>query len=219
MTSINTITYKPSIVSRRNAILEDNTANAPNTQSGGKAASSQQTTRSGSIPSTPEEKSMHFLSKGDFALMSIVGQFNSGFIVCKLIQNSSCILAIVDQHAADERFNLERLARERTVIAQKLISPIFLQLVPEDKIILPLYLERLSHLKFDIFQDDACSDFYLSSIPSDLADLSFAVDGIAVCLHQISWRFLEGLKLARAVYFPVENCMNTTRLRPAEAAS
>lgn len=37
--------------------------------------------------------------------MQVIGQFNLGFIVCRLGED----LYIIDQHAADEKYNFERL--------------------------------------------------------------------------------------------------------------
>ena len=50
--------------------------------------------------------------KSDFACMRIHGQFNLGFILASV---GGADLFIVDQHAADEKFNFERL-RDTTVL-------------------------------------------------------------------------------------------------------
>jgi DNA mismatch repair protein PMS2 len=49
--------------------------------------------------------------------MSIVGQFNLGFIITKLDAD----LFIVDQHATDEKYNFETLQKTTKIISQKLV--------------------------------------------------------------------------------------------------
>jgi len=48
--------------------------------------------------------------KREFYAMTIIGQFNLGFIVGTI--NNGRDLFIIDQHAAHERYNLERFNRE-----------------------------------------------------------------------------------------------------------
>ena len=73
------------------------------------------------------------IEKQDFATMDIVGQFNLGFIVArrrKLVVTSDGDapsaeaamddLFIVDQHAADEKYNFETLQQTTTIKSQKL---------------------------------------------------------------------------------------------------
>lgn len=49
--------------------------------------------------------------------MEVVGQFNLGFIIARL----SSDLFIVDQHAADEKYNFEMLQRTTRLQPQKLV--------------------------------------------------------------------------------------------------
>ena len=49
--------------------------------------------------------------------MEVVGQFNLGFIIARLSQD----LFIVDQHAADEKYNFETLQRTTRLKPQKLV--------------------------------------------------------------------------------------------------
>lgn len=60
-----------------------------------------------------DELKKHIL-KSDFKNMSIIGQFNLGFIVTKLNND----LFIVDQHASDEKYNFEQL-QATTVLETK----------------------------------------------------------------------------------------------------
>lgn len=49
--------------------------------------------------------------------MEVIGQFNLGFIIAKL--NSD--LFIIDQHAADEKYNFETLQQATRLKPQKLV--------------------------------------------------------------------------------------------------
>lgn len=59
-----------------------------------------------------------FFRKSMFAEMEILGQFNLGFIVTKLKED----LFLVDQHAADEKYNFEMLQQHTVLQAQRLIT-------------------------------------------------------------------------------------------------
>ena len=83
-----------------------------------------------------DEKAVDALSrvieKNDFATMDIIGQFNLGFIVVRLrktiVINGSGDpeemddLFIVDQHAADEKYNFETLQSTTVIQSQKLLK-------------------------------------------------------------------------------------------------
>lgn len=100
-------------------------------------------------PEAPDAESKLSLtiSKNDFLRMRIVGQFNLGFILAvrpateDSTQPSSTIdqdhMFIIDQHAADEKFNFERLTRTTTLDPQRLVQPKPLELTAvEEEIIL-----------------------------------------------------------------------------------
>ena len=74
-----------------------------------------------------EEELTRFIHLKDFEKMSIIGQFNLGFIVVKL--NSD--LFVVDQHASDEKFTFEKLMKTVCVDRQNLVAPIPLDLTPQ----------------------------------------------------------------------------------------
>ncbi|XP_068895726.1 mismatch repair endonuclease PMS2 isoform X2 [Tenebrio molitor] len=71
-----------------------------------------------------EQELQKQISKEDFAKMTIIGQFNLGFIVTKL-QND---LFIIDQHATDEKYNFEQLQANTVMENQILVNPKPLQL-------------------------------------------------------------------------------------------
>ncbi|KAK5974455.1 MutL C terminal dimerization domain-containing protein, partial [Trichostrongylus colubriformis] len=64
------------------------------------------------------------LKKSDFAEMSVIGQFNKGFIITRLRDH----LFLVDQHASDEKYNFERFQKKARVETQRLIQPQLLDL-------------------------------------------------------------------------------------------
>lgn len=82
------------------------------------------------------------IDKADFAGMEVVGQFNLGFVIVRrrkvrypdtdgrvAIGTDMDDLFIVDQHAADEKYNFEALQRTTKIDSQKLFryAPSFLQ--------------------------------------------------------------------------------------------
>jgi DNA mismatch repair protein PMS2 len=80
------------------------------------------------------------VTKSDFERMTIIGQFNLGFILAlRPPQNSDDgdELFIIDQHAADEKYNYERLQRTVTLQNQRLVRPKPLDLTAvEEEIVL-----------------------------------------------------------------------------------
>lgn len=70
------------------------------------------------------------LSKEDFLTMTIVGQFNHGFILTLCEKGQ---LWILDQHACDEKYNFEKLCRETKIHEQKLLKPLPLELSPSEE--------------------------------------------------------------------------------------
>lgn len=79
--------------------------------------------------STPEERLSLTVSKSDFALMRIIGQFNLGFIIAmrpssdNKLSSTSSDLFIIDQHASDEKYNFERLTASTILTPQRLVHP------------------------------------------------------------------------------------------------
>nr|XP_026486805.1 mismatch repair endonuclease PMS2 isoform X2 [Vanessa tameamea] len=71
-----------------------------------------------------EEELSKEISKESFKNMSIVGQFNLGFIITKLDDD----LFIIDQHATDEIYNFETLQKTTELTSQKLVIPQQLEL-------------------------------------------------------------------------------------------
>lgn len=61
----------------------------------------------------------HKFKKENFKDLEIIGQFNAGFIICRFKKE----LYIIDQHAADEKYNYEELILKSKITSQKLIFP------------------------------------------------------------------------------------------------
>lgn len=74
------------------------------------------------LPSLVNEP-LQEIRKLDFENMRVIGQFNLGFIITELssTDSSTSHLLIVDQHAADEKFNYELYQRETKLSTQPLI--------------------------------------------------------------------------------------------------
>ncbi|CAI2191264.1 5655_t:CDS:10, partial [Funneliformis geosporum] len=85
------------------------------------------------------------ISKKDFGLMEIVGQFNLGFIIAKLSND----LFIIDQHASDEKYNFETLQLHTKIQSQRLISPRRLELTVAEELVAIENLEILQANGFD----------------------------------------------------------------------
>lgn len=86
------------------------------------------------------------LNKEDFIQMSIIGQFNLGFILARCKNQH---LWILDQHACDEKFNFEGLCKNTVIHEQKLIAPLPLELSPSEE---NCVLENMDVFKKNGFQ-------------------------------------------------------------------
>ncbi|XP_052861081.1 mismatch repair endonuclease PMS2 [Anopheles cruzii] len=88
------------------------------------------------------------IAKSDFAAMQIVGQFNLGFIVCRLADD----LFIVDQHATDEKYNFEDLQQTTVIQNQRLMVPQTVELTAVNEMILIDNLDvfEMNGFKFEI---------------------------------------------------------------------
>lgn len=79
-----------------------------------------------------EEELERVFQKGSFADMKVIGQFNLGFILCRLGQD----VFIVDQHASDEKKTFENLVKSTVITKQPLICSVALNLsVVEESIV------------------------------------------------------------------------------------
>lgn len=68
-----------------------------------------------------ERELARVIAKEDFASMDIIGQFNLGFVIVRKCTDKTDDLFIVDQHAADEKYNFETLQQTTKIESQKLL--------------------------------------------------------------------------------------------------
>ncbi|KZT30069.1 DNA mismatch repair protein MutL [Neolentinus lepideus HHB14362 ss-1] len=101
------------------------------------------------------------IDKADFSNMDVIGQFNRGFIVARRTtrgadQNATQTddLFIVDQHAADEKYNFETLQQSTKIESQTLFRPEALELTTADELLVIENLGVLHQNGFDIAVDE-----------------------------------------------------------------
>ncbi|GBE87291.1 DNA mismatch repair protein [Sparassis crispa] len=101
------------------------------------------------------------IDKADFGVMEVVGQFNLGFIIARRRKEAAegvpamDDLFIVDQHAADEKYNFETLQQTTKIDSQKLFRPLPLELTAADEM---LATERVDMLHQNGFEIDIADD-------------------------------------------------------------
>ncbi|OMJ86272.1 hypothetical protein SteCoe_12258 [Stentor coeruleus] len=109
------------------------------------------------------DASLSFL-KSNFRDLSLIGQFNKGFIITQKDQK----LFIVDQHAADEKYLFETLQKTTNIVKQPLIIPKKLELNAEDESLINQYAEAFNLngfiLKYEP-ENPPGSRYYIHSFP------------------------------------------------------
>ncbi|KAK0261324.1 hypothetical protein B0A54_03492 [Friedmanniomyces endolithicus] len=108
--------------------------------------------------SNAESKLSLTVTKADFERMAIIGQFNLGFILAirpAVGEVDQDELFIIDQHAADEKYNYERLQRTVTIQSQRLVRPKVLELTAVEEEVI---LNNSDALKANGFEIEATSD-------------------------------------------------------------
>lgn len=114
--------------------------------------------------------------KEDFGRMKVIGQFNLGFIIGKLDQD----LFIVDQHAADEKYNFERLSESTILNQQPLLRPLRLELSPEEEVVASMHIDIIRKNGFALEEDpDALPGhhFKLKAVPFS-KNITFGVEDV-----------------------------------------
>jgi len=118
-----------------------------------------------------DEKAVEALSlvidKTDFMSMEVVGQFNLGFIIARRSaftpgsrtldgDGNGCVddLFIVDQHAADEKYNFETLQQTTKIKSQRLFRPQPLELTAADELLATENIDILRQNGFEIEIDE-----------------------------------------------------------------
>ncbi|KAK7030850.1 ATP-binding mismatch repair protein [Paramarasmius palmivorus] len=113
-----------------------------------------------SADDNPEATLSRVIRKADFGKMSILGQFNLGFIIVRKreevegsgghTRSVQDDLFIVDQHAADEKYNFESLQQACNIKSQKLIRPLPLDLTVSDEMLISENLGVLKQNGFEV---------------------------------------------------------------------
>eukprot|EP00792_Barthelona_sp_PAP020_P001557 TRINITY_DN1247_c0_g1_i1.p1 TRINITY_DN1247_c0_g1~~TRINITY_DN1247_c0_g1_i1.p1 ORF type:complete len:702 (-),score=223.90 TRINITY_DN1247_c0_g1_i1:464-2569(-) len=100
------------------------------------------------------------IQKADFLKMNLLGQFNNGFILLELDDE----IIVVDQHAAHERINFEKLVNGTgNLNKQPLLKPVSLLLSSNQKKILLNHISVLNDIGFDCVEKNG--EFFLLTVP------------------------------------------------------
>ncbi|XP_039265287.2 mismatch repair endonuclease PMS2-like [Styela clava] len=128
-----------------------------------------------------EAELVKYFNKSSFENMEIIGQFNMGFIIGKHRND----LFIIDQHAADEKYNFEELQSSTILLGQPLIIPQLLELTAGEQLIVIENAEifQKNGFVFNIASNNDTQDtMYLTKVPmsrnwtfgaSDVSELIF----------------------------------------------
>ncbi|PON96568.1 DNA mismatch repair protein [Trema orientale] len=114
--------------------------------------------------------------KEDFGRMKVIGQFNLGFIIGKLDQD----LFIVDQHAADEKYNFERFSQSTILNLQPLLRPLRLELSPEEEVVASMHIDVIRKNGFSLEEDPDAPPghhFKLKAVPFS-KNITFGVEDV-----------------------------------------
>ncbi|WPG97604.1 Hypothetical protein R9X50_00038300 [Acrodontium crateriforme] len=134
------------------------------------------------------------VSKADFGRMIIVGQYNLGFILAirpATEEHSEDDLFIIDQHAADEKYNYERLQRTVTLQSQRLVRPKLLELTAVEEEIILNHSSALKANGFEIENtiletEEGCNRiFRLLTLPIS-GEKTFDLSDLSELLHLLS---------------------------------
>ncbi|KAK0312162.1 ATP-binding mismatch repair protein [Friedmanniomyces endolithicus] len=146
--------------------------------------------------SNAESKLSLTVTKADFERMTITGQFNLGFILAirpAVGEADQDELIIIDQHAADEKYNYERLQRTVTIQSQRLVRPKVLELTAVEEEVI---LNNSDALKANGFEIEAISEstnddepssrrLHLLTLPIS-GERTFAISDLDELLHLLS---------------------------------
>ncbi|KAG9966290.1 DNA mismatch repair protein MutL, partial [Aureobasidium melanogenum] len=133
------------------------------------------------------------VSKSDFGQMDIIGQFNLGFILAVRPPSEtvgSSDLFIIDQHAADEKYNFERFTDTLTLEPQRLAQPKQLELTAIEEEIVLTHTNALTANGFIIETNTSgASDVGLRckllTLPTS-KDVTFDLSDLEELLHLLS---------------------------------
>ncbi|KAI5193028.1 DNA mismatch repair protein PMS2 [Nematocida minor] len=98
------------------------------------------------------------LNTKEIGELSVVGQFNNGFIICTAVKSSGLHIYAVDQHAADEAVNYERLKKAYEYKRQKLIKPVPMNINSYDTHIIEENIKEIERHGFIL--NSACTEIH-----------------------------------------------------------
>ncbi|KAI5180666.1 DNA mismatch repair protein PMS2 [Nematocida sp. AWRm80] len=101
----------------------------------------------------PEETQGITISQNDLSKLELIGQFNNGFIIAALKKGTNTYLYAIDQHAADEAVNYERLKNTYTPRRQRLIKPLPINLSEHEHYLAEEYKDKLKSNGFILSED------------------------------------------------------------------
>ncbi|KAE8671299.1 DNA mismatch repair protein PMS1 [Hibiscus syriacus] len=114
----------------------------------------------------------------------VIGQFNLGFIIGKLDED----LFIVDQHAADEKYNFEHLAQSTILNQQPLLRPLKLELSPAEEVVASMHMDIIRKNGFVLEEDPDAPPghhFKLRAVPFS-KNITFGVEDVKDLISTLS---------------------------------
>lgn len=112
--------------------------------------------------------------------MTIIGQFNKGFILTRLNSN----IFIIDQHAANEKVNYENLLNNIKLTKQPTLAPIKLDLLSiAEKTNIYLQRDLYNQLGFEIIKQ--MDELYIKTFPS-IYNYNFKLADFINIVHKIN---------------------------------
>ena len=112
--------------------------------------------------------------------MTVIGQFNKGFILTRLDSN----IFIIDQHAANEKVNYEHLLHNIKLTKQPTLAPIKLDLLSiAEKTSIYIQRELYDQLGFEIVKQ--MDDLYIKTFPS-IYNYHFKLADFINIVHKIN---------------------------------
>ena len=105
-----------------------------------------------------------FKEEGFFSTLEVIGQLGELYIICASARG----MILIDQHAAHERINYERLKDAyltRELEAQELLFPLLIELSPDEVELLGQYSEEIASLGIKL-EEFGKSSFLIRSVPA-----------------------------------------------------
>lgn len=162
--------------------------------------------------SAVEEALSRSIDKTDFERMTVIGQFNLGFILVRRRMGTEDDVFIVDQHAADEKFNFEALQQTTRLKSQRLLRPRLLQLPSSVEFVAAQHLDTLAAHGFDVKVDEEAvpgSRVQLLALPIS-KNTTFGVADLEELLHRLH-EVAPGSRRAQAIRCSKWNDMLASR--------